>query len=90
MTKDRITSEVARQNADSRFRRAKQREGEAQSAYEEQTKRQEAERVKTKRLRTLRLAKEAADADLAAQAKTSGENAPRKSVRLVPKKQNPT
>jgi hypothetical protein len=63
-----LNSEEARRKAEDRFRKAKQRDTEAQSAYEEQVKRQQAETAKTERLRALRLAKEAADAEAAQQA----------------------
>lgn len=58
-----LNSEEARRKAEDRFRKAKQREGEAQTAYEELAKHQKAEAAKTDRLRALRLAKEAADAE---------------------------
>jgi hypothetical protein len=58
--------------------RARQRADEAKSAYEEQAKRQEGELAKTERLRALRLAKEAADAKLAAKTKARERNAPQR------------
>lgn len=58
-----LSSEEARRKAEDRFRKAKQREGDAQSAYDELAKHQKAEAAKTDRLRALRLAKEAADAE---------------------------
>jgi hypothetical protein len=60
-----LTSEEARRKADERFRRVKQRESDAQTAYDELAKIQKAEAAKTERLRSLRLAKEAADAETA-------------------------
>jgi hypothetical protein len=45
MSKPSLTSEEARRKAEERFRRAKQREGEAHIAYEELAKRQQAELV---------------------------------------------
>jgi hypothetical protein len=63
-----LNSEEARRKAEDRFRKAKQREGEAQTAYEELAKHQKAEAAKTGRLRALRLAKEAADAEEARRA----------------------
>jgi hypothetical protein len=78
--------EEARRRAEDRFRKAKQREGEAQSAYEELAKLQKAEAIKTDRLRALRLAKEAADAENArreaeAKALAAGESRQRKAAR---------
>jgi hypothetical protein len=63
MAKSSLASEEARRKAEERFRRAKQREGEAQTVYDELAKRQRAELAKTERLRALRLAKEAANAE---------------------------
>jgi hypothetical protein len=63
-----LTPEAARQKAEERLKRARQRDSEAQSAYEEQAKLKQAEAAKTERLRALRLAKEAADAGLARRA----------------------
>lgn len=63
-----LSPEEARRKAEDRFKRAKQRDVEAQSAYEEQAKLQQAEVAKTERLRALRLAKEAADAEAARRA----------------------
>jgi hypothetical protein len=63
-----LTPEAARQKAEERFKRAKQRDSDAQSAYEEQAKLKQAEAAKTERLRALRLAKEAADAEHARRA----------------------
>ncbi len=60
-----LTSEEARRKADERFRRVRQRESDAQTAHEELAKTQKAEAAKTERLRSLRLAKEAADAETA-------------------------
>lgn len=60
-----LNSEEARRKAEDRFRKAKLRESEAQTAYEERSKLQLAEVAKTGRLRALRLAKEAADAEVA-------------------------
>lgn len=63
-----LSPEAARRRAEERFKRSKQRDSEAQSAYEEQAKLKHAEAVKTERLRGLRLAKEAADAEHARRA----------------------
>ena len=63
-----LSPEEARRKAEDRFKRAKQRDVEAQSAYADLAKVQQAEAAKTDRLRALRLAKEAADAETAAQA----------------------
>lgn len=86
-----LNSEEARRKAEDRFRKAKQREGEAQTAYEELTRRQAAEAAKTERLRALRLAKEAADAEAArreaeAKALAAEEARQRKALRPVPAK----
>jgi hypothetical protein len=86
-----LTSEEARRRAEDRFRRAKLRDTEAQTAYEERAKMQQAEAAKTERLRALRLAKEAADAELAqraAESKALDADAARKrkAARDVPQK----
>ncbi len=70
-----LTPEEARRKAEDRFRRAKQRESEAQTAYEELTRRRQTENAKTEHLRALRLAKEAADAEAAQQAAEAKANA---------------
>ena len=62
MGRMRLTSEDARRKAESRFRREKARKSGTERAYEDLAKVQEAELVKTERLRALRLTKEAADA----------------------------
>ena len=81
-----LSSEEARRKAEDRFRKAKQRDTEAQTAYEERAKFQQAEVAKTERLRALRLAKEAADAETAqraaeAKAQAAEEAKKRKSLR---------
>lgn len=86
-----ISSEEARRKAEDRFRKAKQRETEAQTAQEELTRRRLTETAKTEHLRALRLAKEAADADAArqaAEAKTlaADEARQRKALRVAPAK----
>lgn len=86
-----LNPEEARRKAEDRFRKAKQREGEAQSAYEELAKLQKAEAAKTDRLRALRLAKEAADAEEArrrgeAKALAADEARQRKALRPAPAK----
>jgi len=63
-----LNSEEARRKAEDRFRKAKQRESDAETAYEELAKQKKAEATKTNRLRALRLAKEAADAEAARRA----------------------
>jgi hypothetical protein len=60
--------EEARRRAEARFAKTKQRDQDAQTAYEELAKHQRAEAAKTERLRALRLAKEAAEAEVAARA----------------------
>lgn len=86
-----LSSEDARRKAEDRFRKAKQRESEAQTAQEELARRKLTETAKTEHLRSLRLAKEAADADAArqaAEAKTlaADEARQRKALRTAPAK----
>jgi hypothetical protein len=86
-----LTPEEARRKAEDRFKRAKQRDAEAQTAYEELAKQQKAEAAKTDRLKALRLAKEAADAEIATRAAAekaaAGEAArKRKAERAAPAK----
>jgi hypothetical protein len=61
----RFSPEEARQRAEERFARLKQRDDDARKAYEELERSQQAEAAKTARLRALRLAKEAADIEAA-------------------------
>ena len=73
--------EALRRKAEDRFQRAKQRDIDAQTAYEEKAKLQKAETAKTERLRALRLAKEADDAKVAqreAEAKAAAAEEARK------------
>ncbi len=84
-----LTSEEARRKADDRFRKVRQRESDAQTAYDELAKAQKAEAAKTDRLRTLRLAKEAADAETArreaeGKARAADEARQRKALRTPP------
>ena len=61
------SKETARARADSRFKKAEEASSVRQKAVAEQNAEHEARRVKTNKLRDLRLAKEAADlAELAA------------------------
>jgi hypothetical protein len=64
----KLNPEEARQRAEERFSRLKQRDEDARKAYEELERVQQAEAAKTERLRALRLAKEAADAEAASRA----------------------
>jgi hypothetical protein len=61
----KLNPEEARQRAEERFTRLKQRDEDARKAYEELDRIQQAESAKTARLRALRLAKEAADTEAA-------------------------
>ncbi len=86
-----LSSEEARRKAEDRFRKAKQRETEAQTAQEELARRRLTETAKTEHLRALRLAKEAADADAARQAadaktRAADEARQRKALRTAPAK----
>ena len=82
-----LSPEEARRKAEGRFQRAKQRDTDAQSAHEERVKVQQAEVAKTTRLRALRLAKEAAEAEAAQRAADekalATEARKRKTVRAV-------
>jgi len=74
----KLKPEEARQRAEERFTRTKQRDEDARKAYEELDRVQQAEASKTSRLRALRLAKEAADveaANRAAEAKAASAQA---------------
>jgi hypothetical protein len=90
-----LPPEGARRRAEERFARVKQRDEEARTAYAEREKLQQAENAKTDRLRALRLAKEAADADAAgraAAAKTAAAQAAaerKASARSKPAKSKP-
>lgn len=85
-----LTPEEARRKAEGRFQRAKQRDTDAQTAHEERAKIQQAEVAKTERLRALRLAKEAADAQAAQRASEekalATEARKRKTARAQPQK----
>ncbi|MCW5771918.1 MAG: hypothetical protein KIT16_09805 [Rhodospirillaceae bacterium] len=65
---DRPRTEEARRRAEDRFTKLQHREDEARKAFEDLAKVQQAEALKTARLRELRLAKEAADQAAASRA----------------------
>jgi hypothetical protein len=76
------SKETARARADSRFRKAEEASTARQKAMAEHLAEEAARRVKTKKLRELRLAKEAADA--AAEA-AKPKPAPKRSARAAQK-----
>lgn len=81
-----LSPDEVRRRAEVRFAKTKQRDQDARTAHAERNKIQQAEADKTARLRALRLAKAAADAEAAthaATAKAAATAAKRKSPRSV-------
>src|SRR5688500_5627280 len=87
-----LSPEEARRKAAGRFQRAKERDPDAQTAQEQRAKVPQAEVAKTTRLRALRLAKEAAEAEAEAAQRAADDKAlatearKRKTVRAVTQK----